>query len=72
LNRLPDTADRGLAAGELFDWLQVIERDHAREAVQGIDGIALTNGYLTMTVLSASMVTDFVTGEPFKGTILTS
>ena len=32
----------------------------------------LGNGYLTITVLSASMVTDLVTGEPFKGTILTS
>ena len=29
-------------------------------------------GYFTVTVLSASMVTDLVTGEPFKGAILTS
>ena len=32
----------------------------------------LTHRYLTMTVLSASIVMDFVTGEPFKGTTLTS
>ena len=30
------------------------------------------DGYLTVTVLSASMVTDLVTGEPFKGTTFTS
>jgi hypothetical protein len=29
------------------------------------------SGYFTVTVLSASMVTDFVIGEPFKGAIFT-
>jgi Pyridine nucleotide-disulphide oxidoreductase, dimerisation domain len=43
-----------------------------RESRFNLQPSTVTDGYFMITVLSASMVTDLVTGEPFKGTTFTS